>query len=88
VIATDTPGQRTLEDATRGGIWWYRPGDVARLAEGLRHWHDDRAALLRARELCFAAARDRFHWEHELESGALIAAARSVLASCTDCASR
>lgn len=74
VIATDTPGQRTLQEAAGEGIWWYRPGDIARLAEGLTRWHRDRDALDRARRCSYRAAFERFHWEHALERGALLQA--------------
>lgn len=79
VIATDTPGQRTLREAAGEGIWWYRPGEVARLAEGLRHWHRDRAALVKARTCSYRAAAERFHWEHALERGALLRAIAQAL---------
>jgi glycosyltransferase involved in cell wall biosynthesis len=80
VIATDTPGQRTLRDVAGEGIWWYRPGDIARVAEGLTRWHRDRDLLLRARQCSRAAAEKRFHWEHPAERGALLQAIEAVFA--------
>lgn len=79
IIATDTPGQRSLSDIAGDAIWWYRPGDVDGFARGLRRWHDDRAALARARARSYAAAVSRFHSEHPLERGVLIAAMRQAL---------
>lgn len=79
IIATDTPGQRSLSDITGDAVWWYRPGDIDGLARGLRRWHDDRAALARAREHSYAAALSRFHSEHPLERGVLVAALRRTL---------
>jgi glycosyltransferase involved in cell wall biosynthesis len=79
VLATDTPGQLTLKDVAGDGIWYYRPGDVARLADGLVRWHADRAALARARACSYEAAIKRFHWEHPLERGALVSAIEQAL---------
>jgi glycosyltransferase involved in cell wall biosynthesis len=79
VIATDTPGQLVLRDAAASGIWWYRPGDIPRLAEGLRRWHCDRSALQHARECSYHAALTRFHWEHPLERGVLVEAMAGAL---------
>lgn len=79
VIATDTPGQRTMSDAAGDAIWWYRPGAIDQLATGLRRWHIDRVALARARRAAFEAALRRYHWEHPLERGALMAAMRHAL---------
>jgi glycosyltransferase involved in cell wall biosynthesis len=79
VIATDTPGQRTLGDAAGAGVWWYRPGDINRLASGLRRWHDDRGALEASRRAAYRAAIERFYWEHPLERGALIDALHGAL---------
>jgi glycosyltransferase involved in cell wall biosynthesis len=78
-IATDTPGQRTLSHDAGEGIWFYRPGDIAGLAEGLERWHRDREALARAQRAAFRAAVQRFHWEHPLERGALIDAMNRVM---------
>ena len=79
VIATDTPGQRTMNDAAADAIWWYRPGAIDQLASGLRRWDADRVALARARRAAFEAALRRYHWEHPLERGALMTAMRNAL---------
>jgi glycosyltransferase involved in cell wall biosynthesis len=78
VAASDTVGQRaTAEDLGEGAIL-YRPGDVATFADGLRRWADDPEALLRAKRACWEAACRRWHWEHPLERGALLAAVARV----------
>jgi glycosyltransferase involved in cell wall biosynthesis len=80
VIATNTPGQRTMNDAAGDAICWYRPGAIDQLASALQRWHTDRAALARARRAAFEAALRRYHWEHPLERGALMTAMRQALA--------
>ena len=79
VIATDTPGQLTLQEAAGEAIWYYRPGDVERLAQGLTRWHADRSALTRARECSYQAATQRLFWEHPLERGALLRATEQAM---------
>jgi glycosyltransferase involved in cell wall biosynthesis len=80
VIATDTPGQRTLRDEAGEAIWWYRPNDVAGVAEGLSRWHADRQLLARARQRSFRAAQEHFHWEHAQQRGALLRAFETAMA--------
>ncbi|HUB83243.1 MAG TPA: glycosyltransferase [Bryobacteraceae bacterium] len=74
VVLTDTAGQRQFGCELGEGALRYRPGDVPSLAAGLKRWAQDRAALRRAREAAWNAARNRWHWEHRREKGALVAA--------------
>ncbi len=79
VAMTDTRGQRELLPSLGDGALMYAAGDTAALAAGLRHWDDDRASLERARNLSWEAGRERWHWEHPLERGALLDAIRAVV---------
>ena len=79
VVLSDTVGQRQLGCELGEGALRYQPGDVASLAAGLKRWSQDRAALRRAREAAWNAARTRWHWEHRHEKGALIAAVEGAL---------
>jgi len=81
VVLTDTAGQRQFACELGEGALRYKPGDVASLAAGLKRWAHDRAALRRAREAAWNAARNRWHWEHRHEKGALIAAVEGVAAA-------
>ena len=81
VALTDTTGQRPVADELGADAVRVRPGDSAALAAGLRRWHEDRAALARARQASFAAARRRWHWEHDDDRGALLAAVAAALPS-------
>jgi glycosyltransferase involved in cell wall biosynthesis len=74
VVLTETPGQRRLADDLGEGALRYQPGDIAALAGGLRRWATGRGRLRRAREAAWQAARQRWHWEHPAERGALLAA--------------
>ena len=80
VAATDTPGQRTLASDIGCGAAWYETGNVRPLAHVLQTWHMDRAALLEARHASWNAARQRWHWEHQDESGALLGLVGMALA--------
>lgn len=79
VIFTDTPGQRALARDLGAGAWLYSPGDVARLAVGLKLWAEDPARLLTARKAAWDAACLRWHWGHPEEEGALLRAVETVL---------
>jgi glycosyltransferase involved in cell wall biosynthesis len=79
IVATDTPGQRSLGRDVEGAVHWYPPGDVPALAAGLRRWSEDRDALGAARQASWRAASVRWHWEHPLERGALLDAIRGAL---------
>ena len=80
VIATSTLGQREVASTTGEAVAWYSPGDLSQLAAHLRRWDDHRDALLRARREAWGAAARRWHWEHPLERGRLIAAINGALA--------
>lgn len=79
VVLTDTPGQAPLARDIGGAALLYAPGDVTALAGGLKAWADDPTRLLAARRASWAAAERRWHWEHPLERGALLAAIDRVL---------
>jgi hypothetical protein len=79
LVLTDTAGQREVLPSLDGGALVYRTGDTAALAEGLRRWDQDRSLLLQARERSWAAALNRWHWEHDQERGALLDAVGSVV---------
>jgi hypothetical protein len=57
----------------------FAPGDAASLSEQLLPLMTDPRRLADAREASWHAARTRWHWEHELERGALLAAAARSL---------
>jgi glycosyltransferase involved in cell wall biosynthesis len=78
-VLTATPGQRPLADDLGEGALLCEPGDVAGLADGLRRWAGEPARLERARTAAWEAARRRWHWEHPLERGALLAAVEAAL---------
>lgn len=78
MVLTDTPGQRVLVDDLGDDAVSYVPGNIEPLAAGLIRWHDDRAALERARRASWQAARARWRWDHPLERDALLAAVRKV----------
>ena len=80
VVLTDTPGQRPLADDLGAGALVFSPGDHETLAGALAPLMADRDSLTRARDASWNAARTRWHWEHELERGALLSAVRSALA--------
>ena len=79
IVLTATPGQQPLAADLGEGALVYAPGDVATLAKGLRRWADDRAMLARARAAAWRAARERWHWEHRDERGALLAAVSGIV---------
>lgn len=81
VALTATAGQTPLGRDLGEGALLYRPGDVDTLARGLRLWAEDREQLARARAAAWEAARRRWHWEHPLERGALLAAVERVLST-------
>ena len=81
VAITDTPGQQALARDLGEGALVYRPDDSEALAAGLQRWADDRSLLARAKAKAWAAARNRWHWEHRQERGALLQAVAAVFAS-------
>jgi hypothetical protein len=79
VVFTDTPGQHDLAMDLGPGAFLYSPGDIGKLAQGLRLWAEDPAQLLAARRAAWAAACRRWHWQHPDEEGTLLRAVREVL---------
>ena len=79
VLITNTLGQRPLADDLGEGALLFAPGDHEALAEQLLPLMTDRDRLARAGEASWQAARRRWHWDHELERGALLAEVAKVL---------
>jgi hypothetical protein len=79
VAFTDTPGQRPVAADLGEHAIVYAPGDLEQLTAGLKRWAGDRAVLRRAQEASWRAAKERWHWEHPLERGALLEAVHGVL---------
>jgi hypothetical protein len=65
VIATDTPGHRSIAERAPGACFLYRPGDIATLAGQLAAWNRDRASLVQARWNSWMAAETDLNWEWE-----------------------
>ena len=80
VACTGTVGQKAVSEDLGEGALLFAPGDVPALAEGLQLWATDKRALARARAASWEAAKRRWHWEHPLEKGALLAAIDAALA--------
>jgi hypothetical protein len=72
VIATDTPGQRSVDREVGIGAAWYTRSDLPALAAALQRWHLDGESLLASRQASWRAARERWHWEHPSERDALL----------------
>lgn len=79
VAFTSTPGQRQVAESLGEGAVTYAPGDVAGLARALARWAQDKTLLGRAKAASWAAAKRRWHWEHDLDRGALLEAVRGVV---------
>lgn len=65
VAATATSEQQALMAQLVGVGFTYAPGDTAALANGLRGWYDDRAALQAAREAAWGWGTTRYNWDNE-----------------------
>ena len=78
VVATRTKGHEALAADLGDHAVWYEPGDVDALARGIERWARDPAALRDAKQAAWSAAVGRWHWEHERERGALLAAVAGV----------
>ena len=65
IAATDTPGQREILEQIPSAGFLYPSGKPKLLAEGLRPWIEDRAALKAAQQAAWEAARSRFCWDIE-----------------------
>ena len=79
VALTTTVGHAPLANDLGTGALVFAPGDAASLAEQLLPLMTDPGRLAAAREASWHAARTRWHWEHDLERGALLAAAARSL---------
>jgi glycosyltransferase involved in cell wall biosynthesis len=79
VALTNTAGQSELATDLGPGALVFAPGDAASLAEQLLPLMTNSSRRAEAREASWHAARTRWHWEHELERGALLAAAARIL---------
>lgn len=79
VALTITPGQVDFARDLGEGALAVAAGDVAALAAGFARWAADPALLARAKARAFEAAKRRWHWEHPLERGVLLAAVGRVL---------
>lgn len=79
VALTDTAGQRPLACDLGAGALLFAPGDAASLAEQILQLMTDSDRVREARSASWRAARARWHWEHELERGALLAAVADVV---------
>ena len=77
VAMTETAGQAPLARDLGDGALMFAPGDAASLAEQILPLMDDPSRLAQARAASWRAARTRWHWEHELERGALLGAVAS-----------
>jgi len=78
VIFTDTKGQRPLAASLGKAAISYQAGDIESLARDIRKWADQPEELRAAKEAAWFGGRERWHWEHENERGALIRAVNSV----------
>ena len=73
VAFTDTPGQHALgADLGRAAVL-VPPADVDALAAAFARWAGDPAELDCAKRTAWNAASRRWHWEHDLERGRLLA---------------
>jgi glycosyltransferase involved in cell wall biosynthesis len=68
LVVSDTPAQKNFLEAYPAAGRSYRRGDAAALAEILRDYRRDRAALLRARLAAFRLARLELNWETEQQA--------------------
>jgi glycosyltransferase involved in cell wall biosynthesis len=67
VAATDTPGHREVMNQMPSAGFLYDAANPRDLAEGLRQWIENRAALLAAQNAAWKAARLKFCWDMEKE---------------------
>lgn len=81
IAFTNTAGQRRLAADVGEAAFAFDSGDVNAFARGLRLWATDGPRLVRAREAAWAAARRRWHWEHESERGVLLREVARVLSA-------
>jgi len=79
VALTETEGQRPLARDLGAGALRFAPGNAALLADQILQLMVDPVRVQEARAASWHAARTRWHWEHELERGALLAAVAAVV---------
>jgi hypothetical protein len=72
-VMTDTPGQEPVIADLGDAAVVCAPGDVNRMAAGLRRWYVEPSTLGAAMNASWQAARRRWHWEHPADRGALLA---------------
>jgi glycosyltransferase involved in cell wall biosynthesis len=80
VAITDTPGQHALGADLGRAAALVPAGDADALARAFARWAADPAELDCAKRTAWNAATRRWHWEHELERGRLLALVREALA--------
>jgi glycosyltransferase involved in cell wall biosynthesis len=85
VAITDTPGQHALGADLGRAAALVPAGDVAALAAAFARWAGDPAELDCAKRTAWTAATRRWHWEHPLERGKLLALVREALAGESCC---
>ena len=83
VAFTDTAGQRQLARDLGEGALLFKIGDIEAQAAGFRHWAENPAALLAAKQAAWNAATRRWHWEHPEERGKALALVRQALGETT-----
>ena len=79
VAFTDTAGQRQLARDLGEGAVLFKIDDIEAQAAGFRHWAENPAALLAAKQAAWNAAARRWHWEHPEERGKALALVRRAL---------
>jgi hypothetical protein len=79
VFLTRTPAQARLEPDLGDAAFGYECGDVEGLAGAIRQLAGDAELRRRSRTAARAAAERRWHWEHQDDRGALVAAVRTVV---------
>lgn len=79
VLITDTAGQRPLADDLGAGALRFSPGAHDALSAQLVPLMTDAERLAQASDASWHAARTRWHWDHALERGALVAAVAKAL---------
>jgi glycosyltransferase involved in cell wall biosynthesis len=80
VAITDTPGQHALAVDLGRAAALVPVDNVDLLAAAFARWAADPAELDRAKRTAWAVATRRWHWEHVLERGQLLALVRGALA--------
>jgi hypothetical protein len=65
LVSTEMVGQKLIIEALGPAVCCYTPGDIPKLAAGLRHWYKDRNALDVARRSAWDCATRRYNWDVE-----------------------